>query len=59
MPEKTREWISPELIVGALLVLAGAVALAGEQSVALTQTIAKLWPTGLIGLGVALYLRRV
>jgi hypothetical protein len=59
MPEKTREWMSPQLIVGAVLVVLGGVAMAGEQSAALATTIARLWPAGLIGLGVALYLRRL
>jgi hypothetical protein len=50
--------MSPEAMVGAVLVLLGAAGMLGERSAAMAETILRLWPAGLIGVGVALYLRR-
>jgi hypothetical protein len=47
----------PELIVGGLLVAAGAAAFLGESNAAMADAIFKLWPAGLIGVGLALLFR--
>jgi hypothetical protein len=57
MPEKVRVAMHPELVVGGLLVAAGAAAFLGESNAAMADAIFKLWPAGLIGLGVALLFR--
>jgi hypothetical protein len=46
-----------ELVVGGLLVAAGTAAFLGESNAAMADAIFKLWPAGLIGLGVALLFR--
>jgi hypothetical protein len=58
MSAKIRESIGSELMVGAVLVMLGAAAMVGELNAAMAGIIVKLWPTGLIGLGVALCVRR-
>jgi hypothetical protein len=57
MPEKIKAAMHPELIVGGLLVAVGAAAFLGESNAAMAAAIFKLWPAGLIGLGVALLIR--
>jgi len=57
MPQKGRESMDPELMMGGLLVAAGAAALLGELNANMAEAIFRLWPAGLIGLGVALLFR--
>jgi len=54
MREKSSEVIHHELILGGLFVILGAAALLGETSTALAETIVRMWPAGLIAMGVAL-----
>ena len=57
MPEKIKVATHPELVVGGLLVAAGAAAFLGESNAAMADAIFRLWPAGLVGLGVALLFR--
>lgn len=57
MPEKVKESTYQALILGGVLVLTGAAALLGELNPATADAILKLWPAGIIGLGVALLFR--
>jgi hypothetical protein len=58
MPEKVNVAMHPELVLGGLLVAVGAAAFLGESNAAMADAILKLWPAGLIGVGVALLFRR-
>ena len=57
MPEKVRMAMHPELVVGGLLTAVGAAAFLGELNAAMADAIFKVWPAGLIGLGLALLFR--
>jgi hypothetical protein len=58
MQEKVRNAMATELAVGGALFMLGVAALAGELNTAIADVVLRLWPLGLVGLGVALVVRR-
>ena len=58
MPTRTINAKGTELSVGGLLLIAGIAALLGELNATTADLIVHLWPTGLIGMGLALFIKR-
>jgi hypothetical protein len=58
MPERIRQSMKQDLVVGGALVVAGVAALLAESSPVIGDAILKYWPLGVIGLGVALFFDR-
>jgi len=57
MAGKSKQLMNPELLMGGLFVVVGALALLGELNTGMAEAIFRLWPAGLIGWGVALLFR--
>ena len=54
MQEQTRQLRKQASVIGAAMILTGIVALLVEFSPGAADAIVKFWPTGIIGIGVAL-----
>jgi hypothetical protein len=57
MPERINDRTNTGLMVGGAFVLLGMAALLGELNTSLADVVLKLWPAGVIGVGVALLLK--
>jgi len=58
MQAKTINSMRMEIAIGAVLVMAGLAALVGELNAATADVIVRLWPAGLIVMGLALFVKR-
>jgi hypothetical protein len=54
MQEQTQQLRKQAFVIGGAMILTGIVALLVEFSPGAADALAKFWPTGIIGLGVAL-----
>ena len=58
MQEKIRSSMAMEITIGAGLLMCGVAAMLGELNTSVADVVLRLWPLGLVGLGVALVVRR-